>query len=474
MVISDEEKVRVETDSLGEMRVPESAYYGASTMRAVLNFPVSGLVFSRSFIRALGLLKKSAALANQELGLLSADRADAIVRAATEVIEGRLDSEFVVDIFQTGSGTSTNMNANEVIANRANELLGQPRGTKAPVHPNDHVNCGQSSNDVIPTVMHIAAAVDITSSLLPAARELVQALSAKGEELFSVIKTGRTHLQDATPIRMGQEFAGFAGSMERATTQCESALPRLYELALGGTAVGTGVNTHPEFASRVIARIAKETGLAFRESDNHFQAQSTLDGYVVASAALRGLALSLNKIACDLRLMGCGPRAGFAEITIPAVQPGSSIMPGKVNPVILESATMVVAQVVGNDATIAMANAGGSILELNVMMPVAAYNLLQSTGLLANVIRLVSEKVIPGITATEAGPASVERALMTCTALAPRIGYDAAAALAKKAFAENSTIRQVALRETSLTEEELKTLLDPEAMTKPGARLGEG
>jgi len=474
MVITGGEQVRVETDPLGEMQVPASAYYGASTMRAVLNFPVSGLVFSRAFIHALGLIKKSAALANLELGLLSPERTEAVVKAATEVMDGRLDQEFVVDIFQTGSGTSTNMNANEVIANRANELLGQPRGTKSPVHPNDHVNCGQSSNDVIPTAMHVAAAVAISSSLLPAVRGLADEFSAKGKELWGVIKTGRTHLQDATPIRMGQEFVGFSGALERAGRQCEASLERLYELALGGTAVGTGVNTHPEFAGKVIARVSAETRLPFRESDNHFQAQSTLDGYVVASAGLRGLALTVNKIACDLRLMGCGPRAGFAEISIPAVQPGSSIMPGKVNPVILESATMVAAQVVGNDATIAMANASGSILELNVMMPVAAYNLLQSIALLANVIQLMREKVVPGITATAAGPASVERALMTCTALAPRIGYDAAGALAKKAFAENRTIREMALRETDLTEDELEILLDPEAMTRPGARLGEG
>ena len=459
---------RTERDSMGEFEVPAGAYYGATSMRAHENFPISDLRFNRSFIRALGLIKEAAAAVNEELGLLEPPLAEAIRSAAQEVIDGRFDDQFIVDIFQTGSGTSTNMNANEVISNRAIELLGGERGSRTPVHPNDHVNAGQSSNDVIPAAIHVAAAVALHEDLLPALSVLESSLRAKSEEFWPIIKTGRTHLQDATPIRLGQEFLGYAGQVERCRRRTSQALSELRELALGGTAVGTGVGTHPEFPAKVIARLAVATGIGFVESDNHFQAQATLDSAVAASGALRSVAVSLYKIAGDIRLMGCGPRAGLAEIEIPAVQPGSSIMPGKVNPVVLESVTMVAAQVIGNDATIAFAGAAGSLLELNVMMPVAAYNLLQSISLLANSARNLATRCVDGLRATDNGPALVERGLMTTTGLAPRIGYDQAAAIAKEAFASGRTVREVARERTGLSDDELNTLLDPEAMTMPG------
>jgi fumarate hydratase, class II len=465
---------RTERDSMGEFEVPADAYYGATTMRAQRNFPISDLRFNRGFIRALGLIKGAAAQVNLELGLLDADIAGAIQQAAQEVADGRFDDQFVVDIFQTGSGTSTNMNANEVISNRAIELLGGERGSRSPVHPNDHVNMGQSSNDVIPTAIHVAAAVAVRNQLLPALEVLEASLRAKSEEFWPVIKTGRTHLQDATPIRLGQEFLGYAGQLERARRRLSRAVAELRELALGGTAVGTGVGTHPEFPARVCARLADATGVDFVESDNHFQAQATLDNVVAASGALRSVAVSLYKIASDIRLLGCGPRAGFAEIEIPAVQPGSSIMPGKVNPVIVESLTMVAAQVIGNDATVAFAGAAGSILELNVMMPVAAYNLLQSISLLTTSSSNLATRCVDGLRATGNGPAAVERGLMTCTGLVPRIGYDDAAAIAKEAYATGRTIREVARERTDLTEEELTVLLDPEAMTAPGRGVAGG
>jgi len=466
---------RVERDSMGQLEVPADAYYGATSARARDNFPISGLRFNRGFIRALGLIKQAAAQVNLELGLLDPTVAGAVARAAAEVAGGRFDDQFVVDIFQTGSGTSTNMNANEVIGNRAIELLGGERGSRTPVHPNDHVNMGQSSNDVIPTAIHVAAALAIRDELLPALSVLEDSLAAKSREFWPVIKTGRTHLQDATPIRLGQEFLGYAGQVERGRRRTQAALEELTELALGGTAVGTGVGTHAEFAARVCARLATETGIAFVESDNHFQAQATLDNVVAASGALRSLAVSLNKIAADIRLLGCGPRAGIAELEIPAVQPGSSIMPGKVNPVILESMTMIAAQVIGNDATVAFAGATGSLLELNVMMPVAAYNLLQAISLLAAGATNVATRCVDGLRATENGPAAVERGLMTGTGLAPRIGYDATAAIAKEAYASGRTVREVARERTDLTEEELRQLLDPESMTTPGrAAAGTG
>jgi fumarate hydratase class II len=458
---------RVERDSMGELQVPAGAYYGATTMRAVHNFPISGLRLPRAMIRALGLIKQSAALVNADLGLLDRRLAEAVAGAAQDVIEGRLDAEFPIDIFQTGSGTSSNMNANEVIGNRANELLGGERGTHTPAHPNDHVNLGQSSNDVFPSAIHLAAAMAVHEDLLPALAHLEAALRRQSDATWAVVKTGRTHLQDATPIRLGQEFLGFAGQVQRGRRRAEQALAELVELPLGGTAVGTGVNTHPEFARRVIARLADLSGLPLRETDNHFQAQSTLDSAVTASGSLRSVAVSLYEIAANIRLLGCGPRAGIAEIALPAVQPGSSIMPGKVNPVICESVTMVAARVVGNDATIAFGGATGSLLELNVMMPVVAYALLDSVDLLAGSARNLADRCVEGITATENGPALVERGLMLGTALAPRIGYDAAAAMAKKAYATGRTVREVAREVTDLSEEELDALLDAERMTEP-------
>jgi fumarate hydratase class II len=460
---------------MGELEVPAGAYYGASTMRAKLNFPISPLRLPRDFIRALGLIKRQAALVNTELGLLDGRLSEAIAQAAQEVADGRFDAEFVVDVFQTGSGTSTNMNANEVIGNRAIELLGGTLGTRTPVHPNDHVNLCQSSNDVMPTAIHVAGAVSLSRDLLPALEILEASLRTKSREFWPIVKTGRTHLQDATPIRLGQEFLGWAGQVERAGRRSRQALDELCELALGGTAVGTGVNSHPEFAGRVVAGLAASCGLPFRESDNHFQAQGTLDGVVAAHGALRSVAVSLYTIAADIRLLACGPRAGIAEIALPEVQPGSSIMPGKVNPVIAESLTMVAAQVVGNDATIAFAGAAGSLLELNVMMPVAAYDLLESIAILAAAAANFATQAVDGITSTGNGPRLVERGLMTCTGLAPRIGYDSAARIAKEAFASGRTVREVAREQTTLTEAELDDLLDPEAMTEPSTgRIGAG
>jgi fumarate hydratase class II len=458
---------RMEADSLGELAVPADAYYGVQTMRAAHNFPISDLRFPRRFIRALGQIKGTAAQVNMTLGLLDARLGEAIVRAAGEVADGALDEQFVLDIFQTGSGTSTNMNANEVIASRANELLGGKRGDKSPVHPNDHVNMGQSSNDVIPTAIHLAALAGIHEDLLPALSHLEASLRRKAEEFMPVIKTGRTHLQDATPIRLGQEFEGYAGQIERGRRRLEYAIGELSEVALGGTAVGTGINTHQEFAQLVCKLLSKRLGYTIEETTNHFQAQSTLDGVVAASGALKTIAVGLLKIANDIRWLGSGPRAGIGEIELPAVQPGSSIMPGKVNPVIAEAVTMVAAQVLGNDVTINIAGQSGNF-ELNVMMPVAAYNLLQSIAILATSTKNFAAQAIEGLKATEHGPLMVERGLMTGTALAPRIGYDAAAKIAKEAAASGRTIREVARELTDLSEDELNELLDPAAMTEPG------
>ena len=463
-------ETRTERDSMGEMQVPIDAYYGASTQRAVLNFPISDLRFPRQFIRALGQIKQAAALTNAELGLLEPHIAEVIVQAAGEVIDGKLDSHFVLDIFQTGSGTSTNMNANEVIANRASELMGGSRGSRK-VHPNDHVNFGQSSNDVIPTSIHLSALVSIEHDLVPALLGLQMALEQKSDEFMPVIKTGRTHLQDATPIRLGQEFLGYAGQIERGIARVRHAQSELSEVALGGTAVGTGVNTHPEFAGRVCRRLSEMNGVNVHETSNHFQAQNTLDNIVEASGTLNTLAVSLMKIANDMRWLGSGPRAGIGEIDLPAVQPGSSIMPGKVNPVIAESVCMVCAQVIGNHTTITVAGQSGNF-EINVMMPVTAYNLLQSINLLAAAARNFTEQCIKGISATSKGPEMVERGLAICTSLAPVIGYDAAAALSKEAYKTGKTIREVARERTNLSEEELTRILDPAAMTRPGLEGG--
>ncbi len=467
---TNEAKVRIERDSMGPMEVPAEAYYGASTMRAVLNFPISPLRFSRSFIQALALIKGAAAQVNIELELLDSSIGHPVVQAAQEVARGKFDDQFVIDIFQTGSGTSTNMNANEVIANRASELMGGERGSRK-VHPNDHVNICQSSNDVIPTAIHLAALVQIKDNLIPALENLNKALDEKSREFWPVIKTGRTHLQDATPIRLGQEFRGYAGQIERARRRLKYAQAELAEVALGGTAVGTGVNAHPEFAARVCKALSRETGVEIRETENHFQAQNTLDAVVEASGVLRTIALSLNKIANDIRWLGSGPRAGLGELALPEVQPGSSIMPGKVNPVIAESVIQVAAQVIGNDLAICQA-AQGSYFELNMMMPVAAHNLLESIDLLASSADNFADQCVKGLKATEVGPKMVERGLMLGTALAPAIGYDKAAEIAKEAAASGATIREMAQKRTKLSAQELDALLDPEKMTEPG--LGSG
>ncbi len=469
---SSNPEVRIERDSMGEMQVPVDALYGASTMRAVLNFPISDLRFPRAFIRALGLVKQAAARTNMGLGVLDETIGNAIVAAAQEVIDGHLDRHFVLDVFQTGSGTSTNTNANEVIANRASQILGGDLGSRL-VHPNDQVNLGQSSNDVIPTAMHLAALLAIKEDLLPGLETLRDELQKKSDEFWPVIKTGRTHLQDATPVRLGQEFLGFAGQAENGIRRLRRAQEALAEVALGGTAVGTGVNTHPEFSARTCQLLSEITGVTVRETDNHFQAQATLDAVVEASGELKTIAISLHKIANDIRFIACGPRAGLGEITVPEVQPGSSIMPGKVNPVIAESVIQVAAHVVGNDAAVTLAGQGG-YFELNTMMPVAAYNLLQSISLLAASANNFAEQCVKGIQATAVGPAMVEKGLMLGTALAPAIGYDAAAAIAKEAAVTGQTIREVAKLRTQITDPELEQLLNPEEMTKPSLEVRGG
>ncbi len=425
---------------MGEMEVPDDALYGASTQRAVLNFPISGQRFPRRFLRAMGLIKRAAAETNERLGLLPGDRAGAIATAAQEVADGRWDEHFPIDVYQTGSGTSTNTNFNEVIARLATDRLGS--GAER-IHPNDEVNRCQSSNDTIPTAMQLAGAMAIEEDLLPALERLRAALDAKADEFWPIVKTGRTHLQDATPIRLGQEFRGYAGQLEESIRRARAARDELLSVPLGGTAVGTGINAHPAFAPGAVERLAVLTGLAVRETSNHFHAQASLDAVVAAHGALRTIALSLWKVASDVRLMGMGPRAGIGELALPETQPGSSIMPGKVNPVIVESLTMVVARVVGNDVTVGFAQTG-SLLELNVMMPVAAVTLLESTELLAASARNFADRTIDGLRATERGPALVEQGLMLATALAPEIGYDAAAALAKEALKSGRTIRELA------------------------------
>jgi fumarate hydratase, class II len=460
-------KTRTEKDSLGEMQVPADALYGAQTQRAVENFPISDLRFPRSFIAALGMIKKAAAETNVELGLLEEGIANAIVQAADEVIRGDHDAQFVLDIFQTGSGTSTNMNANEVLANRAVQIRGGTIGSKD-VHPNDHVNAGQSSNDVIPTAMQVAACVSIRTELLPALEQLRDSLTAKAREFDHIVKSGRTHLMDATPVRLGQEFGGYAAQIEHAMRRIEQAERDMAELPLGGTAVGTGINTHAEFARRAIARISTSAGVEFGEATNHFERQGTRDTIVYAHGALNTLAVSLMRIANDIRWLGSGPRAGLNEIMLPAIQPGSSIMPGKVNPVIAEAVTMVAAQVMGNHTTITIGGQG-SYFELNVMMPVMSHALLQSVSLLANASKVLAEKCVDGITANEDRCRELlEGNLSLATSLAPKIGYDEAAAIAKQAFKEGKTAREVARERKVLPDAELEKVLDARSMTEPG------
>jgi len=451
---------------MGEMEVPADAYYGASTQRAVLNFPISGQPLPRRLIRALGLVKRSAAQSNRDLGLLPRRRARAIAAAAQEVVDGKLDDQFPIDVYQTGSGTSSNTNANEVIANRATEILGGERGSKL-VHPNDHVNLCQSSNDVIPTAIQLAAAMAIAEELVPALERLGRALDVKSREFWPVVKTGRTHLQDATPIRLGQEFRGYAGQVEESVRRAHQAVDELARIPLGGTAVGTGINSHPQFARMAAARLAKATKLPVREAANHFHAQATLDALVAAHGGLRTIATSLWKIGSDIRLMGTGPVAGLGELKLPETQPGSSIMPGKVNPVIVESLLMVVARVYGNDTTVLLSGQSGSFFELNVMMPVAGFATLESITLLAAATRNFSERCVEGLQATDRGPELVERSPMLATALNPLIGYDEAAKLAKESMRTGKSIRQLA-RAHGVGEKELNKVLDLGKMTKPG------
>jgi len=462
---------RIERDTMGELTVPMSAYYGVQTARAIENFPISSLRFPRAMIRAMGLIKRAAASVNHSLNLLDKKSAGAIKQAATEVLEGNLDAEFPVDIFQTGSGTSTNMNTNEVISNRATELLGGARGSKL-VHPNDHVNLGQSSNDVIPTAIHVAASEMIQEQLMPALTRLHKALAKKAREFDGIVKIGRTHLQDATPVRLGQEFGGYARQIELGMARMKRAQEALSEVALGGTAVGTGLNCHPDFASKVMAIISEETRCPFEEASNHFEGQSAQDSLVEASGALRTLAVSLMKIANDIRWLGSGPRCGLGEINLPETQPGSSIMPGKVNPVIAESVTMVCAQVIGNDVTITIGGQAGNF-ELLVMLPVMAYNLLQSIELLASAARNFAARCVEGIEANEERCQSlIEQSLAMCTALAPEIGYEAAAKIAKDAYKTGKTVREMALEKKVLSEKRLQELLDPWRMTEPGGPVG--
>jgi fumarate hydratase class II len=453
---------------MGEMRVPANVLYGAQTQRAVENFPISNLRFPREFIRAIGLVKLAAARANMDLGLIDRKIGTAVTAAAQEVADGKLDKHFVVDIFQTGSGTSTNMNANEVISNRAIQMLGGVIGSKKPVHPNDHVNMGQSSNDVIPTAINLAALESIERSLIPALRKLQKTLAVKAEEFDSIVKIGRTHLQDATPIRLGQEFGGYARQAQLAVRRLEKLRDTMSELPLGGTAVGTGINTHPKFPSRAIHHLSKLTGLKFREAENHFEAQSAKDAIVEASGALKTIAVSLTKVANDIRWLASGPRCGIGEIILPETQPGSSIMPGKVNPVIAESLLMAAAQVIGNDLTVTIGGQAG-IFELNVMMPVMAHNVLESIRLLAASAVNLSDRCISGIQANqERCNEMIEKSLAMCTALAPEIGYDAAAAIAKEAYRTGKTVREIALRKKIMPSKRLNEILDPMRMTMPG------
>lgn len=455
---------RVEKDSMGEVRVPAKAYYGAQSQRAVENFPVSGQGMPMPVVHAVALVKGLAAEVNAGLGILPAPLAEAISRAAREVLEGKFDDQFVVDVFQTGSGTSTNMNVNEVLANRANELLGKPLGGNDPVHPNDHVNRCQSSNDVIPSAIRIAARRELSDRLLPALAALRDALSGKAAEFSDVLKIGRTHLQDAVPVTLGQEFSGYASQVDHGIRRVRATFADLEELPLGGTAVGTGLNAHPEFAARTIVEIAGATGIPFRPAENRFEAMGAQDPLVSASGALKGVAASLMKIAHDLRLLSSGPRCGIGEISLPPLQPGSSIMPGKVNPVILEVAIQVAAQVIGNDATVTLGG-GLGVLELNVMLPVMARNLLESVGLLSASTTMLASRCVAGIAPNRARCAElIEQSLAMVTPLAVRIGYDKAAELAHEAYHEGKTIRALLAEKGVLPADEIDRILDPRTM----------
>jgi len=448
-----------EKDSIGTVLVPEEAYFGPQTQRAIENFPVSGLTLPLSFIYSLALVKKLSATVNHELGLLSEQISKAVIQAADEVTDGKFDNQFLVDVFQTGSGTSTNMNMNEVISSRANEIITGRKGGKAPVHPNDHVNLGQSSNDVIPSVIHIAASILIKEHLIPSLDLLLKALSDKANEFSNINKIGRTHLQDAVPVTLGQEFSGYARQIELGISRIKASQENLSELALGGTAVGTGVNTHPEFAQKVITMIAEKTGIPFREAKNHFSAQAAQDACMETSGVLKTIAVSLIKIANDIRWLSSGPRCGIGEINIPSLQPGSSIMPGKVNPVIPEAVIQVAAQVIGNDTTIMLGAQSGNF-ELNVMLPVIAYNLLQSITLISRAAEIFADKCISGISANAGKCASnIDKSLALSTLLVPYIGYDRAASITRKAHETGKTIMEIAVEEKILSEEILNRLL---------------
>jgi len=457
---------RVEHDSMGEVNVPKEAYYGAQTQRAVDNFPVSGLRFSREFIRALGIIKKNAAKVNAALGEIDEDVAAAIQKAAQEVSEGKFDDDFAVDIFQTGSGTSTNMNANEIIAKRANELKDDE--VEVDIHPNDHVNYGQSSNDVIPTTIRVSAVQAVEENLIPALKHLKDTFKEKGDELAEVVKTGRTHLMDAMPVTIKQEFDGYARQLELGVHRLESTLERMAELPQGGTAVGTGLNTNPEFGAEMAEELSSEVELTFQEAANHFEAQSTVDTPAELSGQLKTIATGLMKIANDLRWMNSGPNSGIGEITLEAVQPGSSIMPGKINPVIEESITMVCAQVIGNDSAITVAAQAGNF-ELNVMLPVVAHNLLESINIMGNAVTNLADRSVSRLSANEEQIAEmVSKNPVLVTALNPIIGYDQGSKIAKKAFKESRPVKEVALKMTDLSEEELDEALDTIKMTEGG------
>ena len=456
---------RLEKDSMGEMRVPKNAYYAAQTQRAVENFPISGSAIPASLIKAIGLVKLSACLANKKLSLLDHAFAEVIERASLEVIEGKFNDQFVVDIYQTGSGTSSNMNANEVIASRAKEIS----DFKLAIHPNDHVNMCQSSNDVFPTSIHVAVAQGLTEKLIPALNKLKEALGQRAEEFSELIKTGRTHLQDATPITLGQEFSGYERQVEQGIWRIQRSLTSILELPLGGTAVGTGINTHPDFAKTAIQELSKLTELPFFEAINHFEAQGAKDGLVEMHGQLKTIAVSISKIANDIRWLGTGPRCGLGEISLPSIQPGSSIMPGKVNPVIPESVLMVCARVIGNDATVTYSGVLGSNFELNVMMPVIASSILESIDLLSAATENFVNKCLNGIEPNKQRLHDLaEASIATCTALVPKLGYDKSAELAKKAFKTGRPLRDVAREESGLPQDELNSLLDLLSMTKPG------
>lgn len=461
--------MRTEKDSMGEMSVPADALYGASTQRAVLNFPISGQPMPPAFIRGLGLVKAACATANEDLGRLSKEKADLIRQAAEEVAAGKLDAHFPVDVFQTGSGTSSNMNVNEVISNRVSQILGKPIGSKDPIHPNDDVNMGQSSNDIIPTTLHVAVAEAIQSQLVPSLEHLAEALEAKAEAFKGIVKIGRTHLMDATPLTLGQEFSGYAAQVRKGAARAKKAVAALSELAIGGTAVGTGINCHPEFAGRVCKILSDKTGIPFREADNHFEAQGGRDDAVEVAGYLSTIAASLTKVANDIRLLGSGPRSGIFEISLKATQPGSSIMPGKVNPVMSEMLVQAAIYAQGMSQVVAMCGRDGHF-ELNVTIPLIAKALLDSVTVLGNGARVFADECVAGIEANEARcDELVKRSLMLVTALNPYIGYDNAARVAKKAFTENKTLREVVLAEKLLDEATLDKALDPMDMVKPKA-----